>query len=334
MASTTEKGSEVNLPLDGGRLNALTGILCDGMFSYADEEKATQIIAECRKVCDGIKDAELSQVLQTKYVSNHTPFFWVIANLPQSERSKPQRTIPPLLTELLKICGDLLDETQNDIVQGLFVNSDDPLYQLIRPRLPSFATPPPKRFFQAESDQTEYSVSIPTAPQQSYFELTFSIPRFYDRIIIDKEVSYHFVAIGSLWRFAAIATPEASESAWHFELAETYSSKELPTSHQYKSTIEAKITWPIDTSPSKAVYIPPTLQHPVSRDTGVRVETTYSTIPNSTIVDLKHRALSKLYAHPLISQSNRALTGVITVHKSVIEPALKKNLTLGLFSAK
>jgi hypothetical protein len=33
------------------------------MFSYADEEKATQIITECQKLCDGTKNAELSQTL-------------------------------------------------------------------------------------------------------------------------------------------------------------------------------------------------------------------------------------------------------------------------------
>jgi hypothetical protein len=191
--------------MDEERLNTLTGILCDGMFSYADEEKATQIITECRKLlCDETKGAELSQILQTKYVSNHTPFFWVIVNLPQSERNKSQRIVPPLLAELLELCGDLLEETQNDIVQGLFVNSNDPFYQLIRPKLPSFAAPSPKTFFQAEADQAEYSVSIPTGPQQLSFELTFNIPRFYDRIIIDKEISYHFVAIGMFLRFYEI----------------------------------------------------------------------------------------------------------------------------------
>lgn len=189
----TDKGSDSNLPLQGEKLNSLTGVLCDGMFSYADEEKATQIITECLKLCDGSKDT-LSQVLQTKYVSNHSPFFWVIANLPISKQTESPRTVPPLLTKFLEICSDLLDDTQNDIVQGLFITSDDALYQLVRPTLPTFATPIPKSFFQGEGDQPEYKVSSGTG---SSFELDFKIPRFYDRIIIDKEISYHFVAKGA-----------------------------------------------------------------------------------------------------------------------------------------
>lgn len=188
----TEKESDSNLPLQKEKLDNLTRVLCDGMFSYADEEKASQITTECLKLCDGSKET-LSQVLRTKYVFNHSPFFWVVANLPITKQTDLPRTVPPLLTKFFEICGDL-NETENDVVQGLFITSDDGLYQLLRSKFPTFATPISKSFFQGEGDQPQYKVSTESG---SSFELDFNIPRFFDRIVIDKAISYNFVAIGA-----------------------------------------------------------------------------------------------------------------------------------------
>ncbi|KAJ2919947.1 hypothetical protein MD484_g479, partial [Candolleomyces efflorescens] len=201
MAATTgtDRPSVDESKGDNPMKKALTATLCDGLFSYADTDTATRIINQSLTHCGGSR-AILSQVIQTQFIAGHTPFYWVVANAPKAEKSGPQYTIPPLLDQFLELCeDDLLKETKRDLMDGLLVASNDALYRLIRSKLTFLGGPTASSFFQDESDQPVYKVS-PSSDRSFYFELAFNIPRFYDRILIDGEISHDFIASGTSLR--------------------------------------------------------------------------------------------------------------------------------------
>lgn len=189
--SSSTLGAEDGLQEDVLLLKKLTVVLCDGLFSPVDTDAAYRIIRECLDLCAGSKEA-LGQVLQTRFIAGHTPFYWIIVNLSEEERAQSERACPPLLSKLIEVCGDLLKLAQDDIVQGLLEFSDDALFQIIKPNL-TWITDHRSSAFQDHRPTYKF---LKTEPSENEFALSFSIPRFYDQILIDKEIVVPFVAIG------------------------------------------------------------------------------------------------------------------------------------------
>ncbi|TEB06395.1 hypothetical protein FA13DRAFT_1749941 [Coprinellus micaceus] len=86
---------------DGARMSRLRATFCDGIFSYADNDRATRIMDESLKICGGSTEA-LAQILKTEFFVNHSPFYWVIANRPDAKRG-----VPPLFAQMLS--GEILE---------------------------------------------------------------------------------------------------------------------------------------------------------------------------------------------------------------------------------
>jgi hypothetical protein len=110
---------------DEQRTKKLVVTFCDGIFSYADERTASQIIDESLKLCGGNKDV-LAQVVQTKFFAGHTPFYWLLVN----RHSKPKT--PPFLEKLFQLCKDVASETLEDMTKGLPHRLDDDLYKIVK----------------------------------------------------------------------------------------------------------------------------------------------------------------------------------------------------------
>lgn len=181
---------------DESFVKQLTAIFCDGLFSYADEQTAASIIERSLKLCDNSRDT-LSDIVQTKFFAKQSPFHLTIANRRVDGGLSPlvsRKLIPPLLSKLFEICGDLRESTQEEIMQALYIDSDNDLFVAINGKLPSFHRQFPQSFLDDQEQKPKFTAS---SHGPDSFTINFKIPRFYDRILIDKEVSFQFLAIGT-----------------------------------------------------------------------------------------------------------------------------------------
>ncbi|KAF5338485.1 hypothetical protein D9611_013309 [Ephemerocybe angulata] len=94
---------------DTNLLKEIAAIFFEGLFSVVDEATASLILNKSRSLCGS--EETLSQILQTKFFFEHTPFYWVIVN-----RGGSASGIPPLLVHMLGICGKLSRGVQKDII--------------------------------------------------------------------------------------------------------------------------------------------------------------------------------------------------------------------------
>ncbi|KAF6763336.1 hypothetical protein DFP72DRAFT_529422 [Ephemerocybe angulata] len=197
-------------------LNTFMAILCDGIFTCVDEPTANKIIEDSLTLFNDDEEA-LAKVLELKILGKHTPFFYVIANrncgqsTPSAGNSDPG--MPPLLKRMLEICKELSMATQDDIMLALYLDSDNELFQTLRPYLPRFDVKPHKSFFNGEEDQATFTVTTLTSDT---FKVAFKIPRFYDRLLIDSVISSYFLASGQRWTLEAVA----DGATWQFVLSE------------------------------------------------------------------------------------------------------------------
>jgi len=179
-------------------LKTLTSILCDGMFSFADQTTADRIVGDCLDAVNGFKEI-LCEIVETKFVENRTPFFWIITNLPESERKKPreERTVPPLLATLIGFFDEgLKGIVQDDVVEGLLVHSDDNLFQILLPHVPEIAPPENPSFHLRDVEGPTHDFAAADRVHEESFTMNFKIPRFYDRIVLNGEVTIRFIAMG------------------------------------------------------------------------------------------------------------------------------------------
>ena len=164
--------------------------LCPGLFETVYASDAHRIMAECLKYCDGDKRI-LAGVLQSKFVADHSPFYWTLAG----EKSiASSRVLPPLLLKFLGICKTLAQDVQEEILEVLYKIDNDTLYQQLRIYLPSIYTPPTERpSFQysapsvAGSTHTERYFGQGRYP--NYAMISFNIPQLFDRLLIDQEIT-------------------------------------------------------------------------------------------------------------------------------------------------
>lgn len=172
-------------------MKRLRAAFCDGIFVYADEATATRIIEDSTKIC-GVSHDTLSQVLQTKFFAEHTPFYWAII----SRRSNPGT--PPLLTKLFETCAlPLTKEAQEDIMAAFYACYDSDLYLEIKNKLPDVplhVTHSPS-YFEREDERPILTAIL---EGDSSTRVEFTIPRFFDRLVVDNEIVLEFLAIGAM----------------------------------------------------------------------------------------------------------------------------------------
>ncbi|TEB28508.1 hypothetical protein FA13DRAFT_1735649 [Coprinellus micaceus] len=236
MALTTDVTPRIHLtPIqvlqDEGRMKRLGASLCRGIFSYADADAAEKIVAECLKICGGSEET-LAALLQSKIVFGSTPFRWVIANRPAHEPTNPKLkadpnlnleleedrdTVPPLFLRLLMVCDQaqkaLEKEAQEEIMEilGLYYHSD--VYAAVKHRLtlvPTHHLDNPETFFQGRGDGI-VAAAEQSRDLQSSTKINFRIPKFFDRLLVDKQVWFEFLALGrNTVRFMATAKTPTS----------------------------------------------------------------------------------------------------------------------------
>jgi hypothetical protein len=155
--------------------------LSPGLFELVDAATSQRIISSCITHCDGSSDV-LAKVLQTKFIADHSAFYWVLAG---STGVKDLATAPPLLEELLKACGPLSEEIQDEIIDALFKLNSDTLFRKLGKSLPCISGPTVAEpaFEYQPATATGY-----TPNHQGFAHLSFNIPQFFDRLLVDQEV--------------------------------------------------------------------------------------------------------------------------------------------------
>ncbi|TEB28523.1 hypothetical protein FA13DRAFT_1775962 [Coprinellus micaceus] len=204
-------------------MKKLMARFCDAIYAHTDQDTIDGIIEESLRLCGGSREI-LSTVLQAKFFLGHTPFYWAIVN-----KDPKHVGIPLLLGKLFSVCGSTVDATtEEEIVLALLLLEDpgDDLYQSIEPHLGTLRHLSTPSYFQGEGQQpTVKGTSQGGLQMQGSTE--FCIPNFFDRLMLEKEVCFTFIAMGSLWhlRAAVDGLPYLSlrEWAWHLELTETKS---------------------------------------------------------------------------------------------------------------
>lgn len=173
-------------------MKRLKATLCGGIFAYADEPTAVRIIEDSAKICGASPDT-LSQILQTKFFSGHTPFYWAIIN----RHSNPGT--PPLLTKLFGACSlPLTRESQEDVLAAFYACYDSDLYLDIKDKIPDMPTHIPynSSFFEGKANSP---VLIATLEHDDFrTRVTLKIPRFFDRLVVDELIILEFLAISAM----------------------------------------------------------------------------------------------------------------------------------------
>ncbi|KAF6763349.1 hypothetical protein DFP72DRAFT_1060518 [Ephemerocybe angulata] len=290
----------------------LTAIFCDVLFSYANEEAANSVIEESLKLCEGSNEL-LAKAVQTKFFAKQTPFFMIITNRRDTSdelSSKPRSLVPPLLTKLFEICGDLQEDTQKDILQALLSKPDsDDLYRHVKHKLPLFDLVVPPSFFCGRDEELEAPTLTTSSSAPDVFIATFMIPRFYDKMLVDKLVAFQFMAIGSLWTLKALPVedegdgPDSTTLRWCFELSETY------TKHNYQKHPPGALV--------RTAFVA------LRTDTGLlhsqKFQANCGPVPLTMQLRLSG-AMSQFHSNTLVSGKNRVLSGTITVSDALAPP--------------
>ncbi|KAJ3504828.1 hypothetical protein NMY22_g17791 [Coprinellus aureogranulatus] len=222
MSLTTDATSRIHLTAvqvlqDDHRMKRLVAALSTGIFSYADEKAVNGIMDECSKICGGSQET-LAQVLQTKFFAKHTPIYWAIVN------RHSRQGVPPLLTKLLETCSPLSEETQNDVIDAFYREYHSDIYCAVKEyltRVPTHHAFSTSLFFDMRKDRptvTAHSLSADV----NKAEIEFRLPRFLNRLLVDKQISLEFLVLERLWRLEAKLNEGKGEAdvTWSFELSE------------------------------------------------------------------------------------------------------------------
>lgn len=182
--------SPVHVLRDEHRMKRLKAALCPGIFSYADEDAATQILDDALKIC-GRSTETLSEVIQTKFFAGHTPFHWLMT------KKHSKTGVPPLFLRLLSVCETLSAEAQEEIADTFYQEYNSDLYTVVKPKLTVNAHMIPdayseSAFFSSDEDR-------PVTHSGTNGCATFRIPKFFDRIMVDEGISIVFPSRG--WLF-------------------------------------------------------------------------------------------------------------------------------------
>ena len=173
-------------------MTKLKAAFCDGLFSLASGEEAKLIMDECSIICGGSQEA-LSEVLQTKFFLDHTPFYWILISHHVSSG------VPPLLEELLEVVQELTLAAQEDIMEGIRRQFNSDLYNAVRGRLTHMETPPISSVSFLGEKAGQVTIKARAGRLMQYSKHTqvmdITIPRFFDRLIVDGELSLRFFSL-------------------------------------------------------------------------------------------------------------------------------------------
>ena len=138
----------------------------------------------------------MSEVLQTRFFVDHTPFYWIIIG------HHTPTGVPPLLEQLLEASPELTVDAQEDIMDGLRRQYDSDIYDAVKGKLVHIQTRPISSTSFLGEKAGRVTVRAETAKlmngSQHSQVISFSIPRFFDRIIVDGELWFHFFSLSKI----------------------------------------------------------------------------------------------------------------------------------------
>ncbi|KAJ3534871.1 hypothetical protein NMY22_g6732 [Coprinellus aureogranulatus] len=114
---------------------------------------------------------------------------------------------PPLLKEPFGACiHPLAEETQEDILTAFYVRYDSDLYLDMKANLGDVPAHVPhnQSFFEREEERPVFTSSL---KQAGTTIVKFVIPRFLDRLEVDKETTHEFLAQGDRQPFFILSSP-------------------------------------------------------------------------------------------------------------------------------
>ncbi|KAF5338479.1 hypothetical protein D9611_013305 [Ephemerocybe angulata] len=276
-------------------MKKLAAVFCDGLFSVADEATASLIISKSLSLCDS--ESVLCQLIQTKFFSGHTPFYWAIVNSGESGSG-----MPPLLVQMLDMCEELNEQTQIDMAWAFCVQSNDEIFQNVKGKLPAVVGAPATSFFEDEEKQPIIKL---TQSNASGLSVSFDIPKFFDRIVVDKGVSHYFTGAGGVWCLRAVIvndTLSKPSREWCFELVEFYSKRtnvqpRVPGSHPMVRQVDL-----VFDAEGHEIKFNGTFKQGIAAQ-----------VPRTTPLRLSGHSVATFQANPYTSNENRKLSGTITV---------------------
>ncbi len=154
----------------------------------------TGILKSCVDAC-AKHNMQISELLQQKYIEDHTPLYWVIVKrLPDGQPQLEDSQGPDLLSAFIEYASPLKNETIKDIRLACLATSDQKLFQRLKQspeigRLSSMdqmllgANAPPD-----EIEVEEFSAN------GEMFVAEFVISQFHKRMVVSKEIVLEFIA--------------------------------------------------------------------------------------------------------------------------------------------
>ena len=186
------------------------------------------ILKSCVDAC-AKHDMQLSELLQQKYIEDHTPLYWVIVKRlpdghPQPEEEDGQG--PDLLSAFIEYASPLKEETINDIRLACLATSDQKLFQRLK-QLPEIGrlSSVDQMLLGANAPPDEIEIEEMSANGEM-FAAEFVIPQFHKRMVVSKAIVLEFIARrlflffslkdfswltslqGRLWTFTFFVAPE------------------------------------------------------------------------------------------------------------------------------
>ncbi|KAF9524749.1 hypothetical protein CPB83DRAFT_773328 [Crepidotus variabilis] len=178
---------------------------------------AIGILKSCADACN-THEVSLSEILQTKFIEEHTPFYWaIVKRLPDGHQDIEDSQGPDLLSALISYASPLNRDTIREIRLACLATSDQKLFQRLR------LSPD----FHAVSgvEQMLLGVRLPldevevadVSPDGGAFAMDFVVPHFHKRMVVSKEIDLEFIARGRMWKLAFYIAPPPK---WHSDPVE------------------------------------------------------------------------------------------------------------------
>lgn len=136
--------------------------------------------------------------MQTKFIEDHTPFYWaIVKRLPDGHHDVEESQGPDLISALISYASPLNPETIREIRLACLATSDQKLFQRLR-LTPDFHSV-------SGVEQMLLGVSTPldeievedVSPDGGAFAMDFVIPHFHKRMVVSKQIALEFIARGT-----------------------------------------------------------------------------------------------------------------------------------------
>lgn len=176
-------------------LTTVNGLILGLVKEHASNTSASiGILKSCADAC-AKHNTNFSEVLQRKYIEDHTPLYWLIVKRsPVRHLQLEDNQNPDLLNSFISYASPLKDETIKDIRLACLATSDQKLFQRLR-QLPEIGriSSVDQMLLGSSASPDEIEVEDIHANGEM-FAAEFVIPEFHKRMVVSKEIVLEFIA--------------------------------------------------------------------------------------------------------------------------------------------